>query len=66
VSCRQCTDLYQTLLRVHRDLTGTLPDTAQPESAATAGVTVQKSGEGEERKALEPPQKSTCPPHQRP
>jgi hypothetical protein len=28
VSCRRCTDFYQLLLRVHRDLRGTLPEPA--------------------------------------
>lgn len=37
VSCRRCTDLYQILLRVHRDLTGVPPAPTPLESATTSG-----------------------------
>jgi hypothetical protein len=65
VSCRRCTDLYQLLLRVHRDLTGAHPGPAPSESATTPGTIVQSSGEREDREAPAPPQRSTCPQHHR-
>lgn len=65
VRCRRCTDLSRLLLRMHRDLAGTFPELAPSQPTTTAEVIVQRNGEREDRKAVEPPQQSTGPQPQR-
>jgi hypothetical protein len=45
VRCRRCTDLYQLLLRVQRDLREILPELA-PSKPATTGEAIVPKGSG--------------------